>query len=655
MLVSASLTLACGAPSGGVSDVEWPLFAGDEGGSRMSTASQITPSNVSLLEIAWQARLDSVPVELNCLDCSSARVRAESTPVMFGGMLFVATPRGSAIAFDARTGKRLWTFRSGLDTSLRYKEGLTTRGLAVWRDSLALAGTECSVRVFLATVGSFLYALDAYTGNTCVGFGENGRVNLTKNIALTETQVGPQDHSVTSPPILGGGVVLVGSTVDGHLASPTISGALQAFDARSGELKWTFDAIPRSPVHSARNDWPTTAGQAVRGGGNSWAPISFDAELGLFFIPTASASPTHIGISRPGNNAHANSVLAVEARSGSLRWAFQLVKHDLWDYDVATQPLVVSLELNGSRRRVVVASSKAGGLFILDAATGEQLTDSRAVSAPRSGIRNEVVSRRQSLGLASDILGMGTLTRDSMFGLTPADLGDCREAFGALRYDGQFTPPSVEGSVLWPGVWGGPNWDGFAYDSLRGLLVVPIRRIASVVQLQPKLALPPNGPPTRPGEQRFWSASRDFLVRRWPLVATSGVPCTPPPWGALVAIRLPSGRKAWTQPLGDLAVGYAGRAGRERGTLLFGGASVSATGLTFIAATQDDSIRALETASGRILWSRALPAGGQATPITYMVGGVQYVAIVAGGRAGIGTPGDFIVAYSLRGKRAPVP
>lgn len=568
---------------------------------------------------------------------------------MTDGRLYLPTSRGRVIALDAATGKVLWRFDSGLDPRLQYLEGLTTRGVAVWRDPAASRASDCATRVLSTFVDGSLQAIDAETGQPCSAFGSGGRIDLRDGVSLRSDSLHERDFSITSPPITVRDVIVVGSTIDGNRFPPVASGIVRAYDVRTGALRWSFDPIPREPGHPAWDDWDRSIPVSARGGGNAWAPLTADEELGYVYLPTSSAAPAHIGIERPGSNTLTNSIVAIEASSGRLVWAFQLVRHDLWDYDVATQPVLTSLDLGGERRRVIMAMSKAGHAFVLDARNGDVLSRLEEFDVPPSSLSREHASARQLRGVGVESLGGGHLTRDSIGGATAADRRFCLEWWDRSAYQGPFTPPSEKGSIVWPGVWGGPNWDGVSFDPATSVLFVTVRRIATVVQLL-RRDTSATLPPLMAGEQRFQHSSDSLIVRRTPFVAPSGVPCTPPPWGFVAAIQLPSGQRVWHRELGDLVPASWGPTPWRGGSLVFGGPLSTAGGVVFVAASHDDSIRAVRSTDGRVLWSHKLPAGGQAAPITYVIDGIQYVVIIAGGRAGVGSRGDYVVAFSLGGR-----
>lgn len=640
------LLIACGdgsVPHETPPDTEWTHHSGNAAGHRYSPAAQITPSNVRRLAVAWTARMHGD--DSTCAACTPLRTRVEVTPVLWDGTLYLSSPYGRILALDAATGARRWTFETRTNLDAPYLEGLTTRGVSLWVDSDSGLAPRCHVRVFAVTVDARLFALDAADGTLCSDFGTGGVICLRDGVGLSGAPVSTSQYSITSPPLALGDVVIVGAAIDGHLAREGVSGVVRAFDVRSGALRWTFDALPRSVEDPNANDW-TAEAMRETGGGNVWSHLSGDAARDLVFLPTASASPNHFGGGRPGRNERANSVVALRASTGQLVWSFQLVHHDLWDYDVATQPLLITWGTGGDTVPALVVMNKTGSVFVLNRLTGEPLQPVEERPVPASTVPGETASLTQPFSRVTPLLHGAALTPDSAFGITDAERAFCRERLATSRLSGLFTPPSLEGTVVWPGMWGGPNWDGAAWDPVRRALVVPVRRLATVVQLVPRERVA-SLPALQPGEQRFRQTGTPYLVRRMPLVSPSGVPCTPPPWSALVSLHVDGGAVQWSRALGTIPA-LADRPNATRlGSLAFGGPLLTASGLAFIAASQDDHLRAFDLADGSLLWQYRLPAGGQAAPLSYVQGGRQFVVIVAGGRGGIGSVGDWVIAFTL--------
>jgi quinoprotein glucose dehydrogenase len=566
---------------------------------------------------------------------------------MRGRTLYVATPFSRVLALDAVDGSRRWEFDPKVDRGRYYPEGFTSRGVATWEDSADPANRFCATRIFLATVDARIIALDAQRGTPCERFGRGGTVDLTVGAAVGGGTVAPGELAVTSPPAVIGDVVIVGSATREGAGSHASSGIVRAFDARTGALRWSFDPIPRRSSDANWTSWNAAAARTT-GGANVWSLISTDAQRDLVFLPTASAAPDFYGGGRTGRNDVANSVVALRASTGAIVWSFQVVHHDLWDYDVAAQPLLATIWRSGHEIPAVIVGTKAGMIFVLDRQTGVPLLPVEERPVPASDVPGESAWPTQPFSTRPPPL-LGTyLTADSAFGVDAAEHAYCREAIRGLRNAGIFTPPSLRPTLEWPGFWGGINWDGMAWDPERQRLVTTLKRVAMVVQLHPRGDTSAHPDRTR-GREYVAQPGAPYGATRRPLIAPSGTPCTPPPWGALVAVDLADSNATvrWRRPLGTVPWLSSYPRYRDWGSITFGGPLVTAGGLVFVAASQDDMFRAFDIDDGRILWEHKLPAGGQAAPMTYVIDGRQFVVIAAGGRSGIGTPGDWIVAFSL--------
>lgn len=675
LAVTAAMYTTAGCTASDVhapgSDVhgEWRFYGGDPGGSRYSSLSQINRDNVRGLRVAWVTRIADFPEELfdpkghragsrradgtaierrigaPCGRCHSTQIRFETTPIMRDGKLYLATPRSRVLALDPQNGKRIWSFDPKIDVALQYAEDLTSRGSAVWSTKGPL-GAACSQRVFAVTVDARLLALNADDGTPCEDFGRGGEVRLDLGVQLGSGDVEKGRYSATSAPAVIGDLVVVGSAIDKN-RRPVLTGVVRAFDARTGGLRWSFDPIPRSPGDPSWRLWRPEAARAA-GGANVWSTITVDAERDLVFLPAGSPAPNSYGGARMGRNDLANSVIALRASTGRLVWSYQVVHHDLWDYDVAAPPMLITLNHGGRQVPAVVIGTKTGMLFVLDRETGVPLYPVEERPVPPSDVPGEMAWPTQPFPVTLPLLHGTLLTHDSIFGIMESDREYCSKLMAGLRNEGMFTPPSLRGTLLWPGFWGGINWDGLAWDPERQLVVTTIKRIAMIVQLHPRTGSQFGLGPRGPGWQYMVQEGAPYGVTRMPFVSPDGTPCTPPPWGSLVAVSLRDGSIRWTRPLGTVPWLSNVPGSNQWGSIVFGGPLVTAGGIVFVAASQDDKFRAFDIDDGTLLWEYKLPAGGQASPMTYSFQGKQYILIAAGGRSGIGSPGDWLVAFALR-------
>jgi quinoprotein glucose dehydrogenase len=602
-------------------DSGWPTYGNDPGGARSSPLAQIDRSNVARLRIAWTYRTGALQPE-TALNRKSA---FEATPILVDGALFLSTPFNQVIALEARSGARRWEYDPAIDRTRNYSE-VTSRGVSAWRDPTSAPGQRCALRIFAATLDARLIALDGDTGRPCPDFGVNGQVDLTRGVDLRDLG----QYQVTSAPAMAGDVVITGSSIGDNRAIDVERGIVRAFDARTGALRWSWDPIP----------W---AGQTTprTGAGNAWSTLSVDVERGLVFVPTGSASPDHFGGWRRGDNKWANSVVALRAATGELVWGFQVVHHDLWDYDVAAQPTLFTWK-DGTPALAI--ATKMGRVFVLNRQTGAPLIPVEERAVPKSDVPGEDAAPTQPFSPIAVV--PERLAAADAWGATPEDLAWCREKIAASRSEGIFTPPSVRGTIVFPGFVGGVNWGSAAYDPQRHLLYMNTNRLAFLLRLIPreKLAEEAARAGQASGVRAELAAQRGtaYGMSRAPLLAPSGRPCNAPPWGTLAAVDLFSGDTRWDVPLGQAVPGLA------TGTLNLGGPIVTAGGLVFTAAAMDNRLRAFDSETGKELWAFELPAGGQATPMTYSLDGRQYLVIAAGGHGKLGTKlGDYVLGFTL--------
>jgi quinoprotein glucose dehydrogenase len=619
---------------------DWPAYGRDRGGERFSPLSGIDRGNVQRLAVAWEYSTGEAAIPFN-------RERSfEATPLVVAGVMYLSTPLGRVIALDGESGKERWV------TDLKVEPigfgDFTSRGVSLWADPAARAGSPCALRVIVATIDARLHALDARDGRPCMGFGVAGSVDLRQS--LRNAPFEKEEYEVTSPPAIVRGLIVVGSAVADNGRFNAASGEVRAYDARTGALRWSWDPIPQDSTDPA---WRTWSGPDAHrtGAANAWSVIAADSVRGLVFVPTGSASPDYFGGVRVGENRYANSVVALRAETGKIVWHFQTVHHDLWDYDNASPPALTTIVKDGRKVDVVLQTGKIGMLYVLDRETGIPVFPVEERAVPASTVPGEQAWPTQPFATGIAPLSPQRFLIEETWGPTPADRAACRERVGKLRNEGIFTPPSLQGTLVIPSNIGGAHWGGLAVDPVRQLAIIPVNRIIAEVQLIPREEYQRRRNESGyrlEGSQYTSMRGTPYVMRRGILFGPSGAPCSPPPFGTLVAVDLRTGAKKWEVPLGTFAPDAPPEAAGA-GSPNLGGPIVTAGGLVFIAATLDRKIRAFDVETGAELWSAPLPAGGKATPMTFAGrNGTQYVVIAAGGDGGRFGKSDRVVAFSIR-------
>jgi quinoprotein glucose dehydrogenase len=636
------------AAPAGAAPFEWSAYGSDGNGRRYAPLAEITPANVDGLALAWTFRTGELG---DGFGRAHDALTFEATPLFVDGTLYFPTATGKVFALDPVLGTERWHFDAAVDKSRDYSE-MASRGVSYWRDTDAAADAACSRRLIFATIDARLFAIDAKTGQRCTDFGANGEVALAKGVRLVERQLG--NYQVTSPPAIAGNVAIVGSSIGDNRGTDIEIGVVRAFDVRSGREIWHWDPIPRAakiPADAANPDFGDIDGQQAHwtGAANAWAPVAVDAARGLVFIPTGSASPDFFGGERPGDDRWADSLVALRAATGELVWAKQLVHHDLWDYDTASQPMLVDLDRGGAKVAAVVQLTKTGQVFVFDRESGAPVFPIEERAVPQDVVAGETPSPTQPFSSLPPLVPHAPVKPDDAWGLTFYDRGACRDKIAKLKSEGIFTPPSLEGSIERPGYAGGSNWGGGAWDPERHLLIANVMDLPMVVALIPREKL---GEQYDSGLYKGWEFARQtgtpYAMRRRFLDSPLGVPCTAPPWGKLVAVDLAQGKIAWDKPLGTSRDKAPWPFWSLEGAPNIGGPLTTAGGLVFIGATTDNFLRAFDTTTGEKRWEMRIPAGAQATPMSYEAGGRQFVVVAAGGHAKLDTTrGDYVLAFAL--------
>jgi len=621
----------------------WDHYGGGQHGMQYSSLSQISRDNVADLEEVWRFRTGELG------EGHREPFAFQANPILVEGRLYF--PTGSAIVFalDPATGKEIWRHDPEIDRTKPHAE-IANRGVTSWIDPEVDSGARCRHRIFVGTLDARLIALDGATGEPCKDFGDGGQIWLNQDVRAEEGSW--VNYTITSPPVIVDDVVIIGSAIGDNRAVESELGIVRGIDARTGAERWRWDPIPRNADEPAYASWQSDEA-ARNGSANAWAPLSADDELGLVYVPTSSASPDFYGGERKGDNPYANSVVALKAASGEVAWYQQLIHHDVWDYDLSAQPTLVQLAHDGKTIPAVLQGTKTGFIFSFNRATGEPVFEIEERAVPQSGVAGEHLSRTQPFPVAPpSIARHDVVTEDDAWGLIYFDTRSCRKKIARLKSEGLFTPPSIEGTLQLPGYAGGINWGGLAFEPDKQLVVVFSMDVPMEVALIPRDELQLAYDSGEFDGFEFASMSgTPYAMRRTMLSSPLGMPCTAPPWGWLTAIDMRNGTISWKRSVGsvqDLAPAIVPNL--ELGVGGLGGPIITAGGVVFMAATQDNYLRAFDLNDGETLWEGRLPAGGQATPMTYYLEeiGKQYVVIAAGGHARLGTTaGDYVIAYAL--------
>jgi quinoprotein glucose dehydrogenase len=615
---------------------DWSYYGHDSAGTRYSPLSQINRQNVATLKVAWTFHVGDIS------DGKGHQKRSglETTPILVDGTLYLTTAFNRVFALDPETGAQRWVYDPMTEIAGDYGDGLINRGVSTWLDPSRAKGKPCRRRIFETTLDARLIALDAATGEPCRDFGNHGQVSL-RDVA----RYIPGQYHMTSPPAVIDDVIVVGSSIDDNSRVDMPSGVVRAFDARTGALRWKWDPLPPNKIEFTPAPKPWRSGA-----GNAWSVMATDPERDLVFVPTGSASPDYYGGLRPGDDKWSNSIVALRGKTGEFVWGFQLVHHDLWDYDSASPPLLTTLQHDGQPVPVVIQGNKTGFLYVLNRDTGVPVFPVEERPVPQTDIPGEVTSPTQPFPLAPPALVPQKLSPDDAWGITPDDREFCRERLKTLRNDGLFTPPSLRGTLSVPGNVGGMNWSGYAYDPQHNLLVVNTNNLPARMGLIPRDKywdeVDKN---TEDADYTEQSGGPYGLFRTFIVAKAHHFPCIPPPWGTLTAVDMTAGTIRWQVPLGSLA---PGNPAIPLGAPSLGGPIVTAGGLIFIAGTIiDPALRAFDVETGKELWKAQLPTPGGATPMTYQTKntGKQFVVIAAGGHKGTTEEpqNDSIVAFTL--------
>lgn len=641
---------------------QWTAYGRTDFGQRFSPLDLITPENVGNLEQAWSYQTGDVKQQGD-----TGEFTYQATPIKVGDTLYLCTPHNWAVALNADTGEERWVYKAAIEP-LSDRQHQTCRGVSYWPGDTATATAEtttpdattaeatstpapepvaeaatgaCQTRIFMPTSDAHLLALDPETGELCPEFGDNGSLNLMHNMPFDQAGF----YYSTSPPVIAGNTIVVGGAVNDNYDVNSPSGVIRAYDARDGRLLWNWDS--GNPDDTAPFDVNNPEQVYTTSSPNSWAPLSADPALGLVYVPMGNRTPDQLGMYRNENEeTYATSVTALDLQTGQARWVQQFVHHDLWDMDTPAQPSLIDLDMPDGPVPALVVPTKQGDVYVLNRQTGQPILPVTEEPAPTGAIEGDFTSPTQphsALNFTPE-----PLTEQRMWGATLIDQMMCRIAFRKLRYEGRYTPPSLEGSIVYPGNFGAFNWGGVAVDPRRQVMFGMPLQLAFTSKLIPREEL--GDAQTNVGEQGVNSnEGAPYAVEMGPFLSPLGVPCQAPPWGFVAGADLRTGEVAWKHKNGTSRDMTPIPVGLPLGMPGIGGPIITGSGVAFLAAAVDDYLRAYDLTSGQQLWQARLPAGGQATPMTYLDSeGRQMVVLVAGGHGSVGTKlGDYVIAWRL--------
>ena len=644
----------------GVSDKDWTQYGRSSFGDRFAPAKQITPENVSKLKLAWTFHTGDFKGPND-----PGEIANEVTPIKADGKLFICTPHNIVMAIDPDTGAELWRYDPKINRDAKSYQHMICRGVTYYDPasfaanadvataasaapaaaaSTAVAASsaimaECPRRIFAPTADATVIALNADTGKPCDSFGDHGKIDLTQGMPMKQRGF----LNPTSPPAISKHILIQAASVTDNDSTFEPSGVIRGYDVDTGKLVWNWD--PSNPDDTA----PLAPGKVyVHNSPNSWSVSSVDDKAGLVYIPMGLQTPDIWGGNRnPEGAKYATSIVALDVNTGKIRWSFQTVHHDVWDMDIGGQPTLVDLDTPQGKQPALIASTKTGNIFVLNRLTGKPIVPVTEEPAPQGAAPGDTVSPtqpRSALTYAPD-----KISESDMWGTDPFSQLACRIEFKKLRYEGQFTPPSVQGTFAFPGNYGVFDWGGVTVDPVRQLLIANPNYLGFVSKLYPRDQIKvEGGSGTEQGLQPM--KGTPFAVDLHPLMSPLGIPCQSPPWGYMTAVDLRTMKKVWMHKNGTVVDSAPLPIPLPLGVPSLAGAMTTGGGVAFMAAALDNVLRAYDERTGKVLWSTRLPAGGQATPMSYVSdkNGRQYVVIMAGGHGSLGTKmGDSLEAYAL--------
>ncbi len=639
---------------------DWQHWGNTTAGTRFAALDQITPANITQLQVAWTAHTGDVP------QSDGFGAEDQNTPLQIGDTLYLCTPHNQVVALDVDSGKQRWAF----DPKATAPNWQRCRGLGYFDAGQPLVGAPtvaaapspaapatvaaatapalCEKRILMTSIDARLFALDATTGAPCPDFGEGGVVDLKRGMG----EIKPGFYTLTAAPLVAGELVIVGGRVADNIEVNEPSGVVRAYNVRSGALAWVWDLSRETP------DVPLDPSiHYTRATPNVWTSMAYDPQLGLVYLPTGNTTPDQwAGERTPQDDKYSSAVVALDVATGKERWVYQTVHHDLWDYDLPAQPTLTDVpDGKGGTLPALLQITKAGQVFMLNRATGQPITEVRDIPAPQGNAAGERYSPTQRLSVGLPQIGAQTLTESDMWGATPIDQMLCRIQFKGFRYDGMFTPPGEDLALQWPGSLGGMNWGSASVDPTTGYLFVNDMRLGLWTKLIPRADMTEGAGGVEMGAASQTGTPYGSLRDRF--LSKLGIPCQKPPFGTLSAINLATHQLVWQVPVGTVKdtgpMGVKMRLPIPIGMPTLGGSLATQSGLLFFAGTQDYYLRAYDSRTGEEVWKARMPVGSQGTPITYVSPntGRQYVVISAGGARQSPDRGDYVIAYALPATR----
>ena len=638
----------------GVAEQDWPAYGRTQAGVRYSPLTQINEQNVKDLKVAWTFRTGDLKSGND-----SGETTNQVTPIKIGNDMYMCTTHQWLIALDPATGKEKWRFDPKLKADKTYQhltcrgvsyfDAANTDGFATSLQNKTSSSTECPRKIILPVNDGRLVAVNADTGKACSDFGTNGQVDLQKDMPYAY----PGGYNPTSPPVVTGTTIVIAGSVTDNYSSKEPSGVIRGYDVNTGKLLWVFDTGAEDP-----NAIPAPGQTFVHNSPNAWAPLAYDAKADVVFVPTGVGTPDiWVGDRTALKERYTNSVLAINASTGKLIWHFQTTHHDLWDMDVPSQPTLAEVkDKSGQMVPAVYVTTKTGNVFVLDRRDGKAIVPITERPVPQTVKRGpqtkgEHYSATQPFS-DLDLAPQNKLTDKDMWGGTMFDQLVCRIQFKRLNYDGIYTPPSENGTLVFPGNLGVFEWGGISVNPDRQVAVmnpIGLPFVSRLIPEDPSRAETAKGAGTEQGVQPMYGVPYGVEISAF--LSPIGLPCKQPAWGYVAGVDLNTHQVVWKKRIGtirDSLPNLFQLPAVKIGVPGLGGSISTAGNVMFVGATQDNYLRAFNVSNGKKLWEARLPAGGQATPMTYEINGKQYVVIMAGGHGSFGTKmGDYLVAYAL--------